>query len=293
VTGHQSTATAGAHRSDEQPPLVTLLTDYGLGDEFVGVLHGVIAGICPQARVIDITHGIERHDVRKGALVLRAALAYCPRGVHVAVVDPGVGTARRGVAVRAADGRILVGPDNGLLSLALESAGGAVEAVEITRSPLRLEPVSATFHGRDIFAPVAAHLAAGTPAAEAGEPFDPDTLVRLDLPAPKLDGATIHAHVLTFDRFGNAILSASHEHATAVGLKLGRPVLVSTPRGERETLFVRTFGDVAPGELLLYEDSWRMLALAVNRGDVRSVLGIAVDDKVTIAPVREAPGAQL
>ena len=142
-------------------PLITFLSDYGLEDEFAGVCHGVIAGICPDARVIDLTHGIPRHDVRAGALVLRSALPYLPRGIHLAVVDPDVGAERRAVAIRSADDRMLVGPDNGLLSLAAQAAGGVVEAVDIARSPFRLEPVSATFHGRDIFAPVAARLGRG------------------------------------------------------------------------------------------------------------------------------------
>jgi S-adenosyl-L-methionine hydrolase (adenosine-forming) len=163
---------------------ITFLSDYGYEDDFAGVCHGVIARIAADARVIDLTHGIPRHNVRAGALVLRNALPYMPAGVHLAVVDPEVGAERRAVALRCpgpagepGDGeRLLVGPDNGVLSLAAERFGGAVEAVEIGRSPWRLEPVAATFHGRDIFAPVAAHLATGRPLAEAGEPCEPGTL---------------------------------------------------------------------------------------------------------------------
>jgi len=141
--------------------IVSLLTDYGHEDEFVGVCHAVIRGIAPEVPIVDLTHGIPQYGVRQGAIVLRNSLPYVPVGVHVAIVDPQVGTERRGVAVRTGDGRILVGPDNGLLCLAWEACGGAVEAVDISRSPHRLEPVSATFHGRDIFAPVAAQLAVG------------------------------------------------------------------------------------------------------------------------------------
>jgi hypothetical protein len=163
-------------------PVITFLSDYGLHDDFVGVCHGVIAMICPQARVIDITHGLPRQDVRAGAISLAGALPYTPQGVHLAVVDPDVGAQRRAVALRLADERVLVGPDNGLLWLAAEQSEGVVEAVDIARSPYRLEPVSATFHGRDIFAPVAARLAAGAPLAESGDPLDPTELVRLELP---------------------------------------------------------------------------------------------------------------
>src|SRR4051794_4935824 len=149
-------------------PVLTFLSDYGLLDEFVGICHGVIARLAPEVRVIDVSHGVARHDIRAGALALRGALPYTPPGVHLAVVDPEVGGRRRAVALRCAqEDRILVGPDNGLLCLAAEAFGGVVEAVEIGRSPHRLEPVSATFHGRDIFAPVAARLAARGPPGGA------------------------------------------------------------------------------------------------------------------------------
>ena len=154
-------------------PFISFLSDYGLDDDFVGICHGVIATICPEARVIDIAHGVRRHDVRAGAVILRDALAYMPAGVHLAIVDPDVGAERRAVALRLDDDRLLVGPDNGLLWPAAELGGGVVEAADIARSRFRLEPLSATFHGRDIFAPVAARLAAGAPLAEAGEPCDP------------------------------------------------------------------------------------------------------------------------
>ena len=163
--------------------VVTFLSDYGLDDEFVGVCHGVIARIAPDARVIDVTHGIARHEVRAGALVLRRALQFMPAGVHLAVVDPGVGSERRAVALRCAgEDRLLVGPDNGLLMLAAERFGGVVEAADIGASPFALSPVAASFHGRDLFAPVAAHLALGATLAESGEPLDPALLVALDSP---------------------------------------------------------------------------------------------------------------
>src|SRR3954462_1244656 len=172
---------------------ITFLSDYGLHDEFVGVCHGVVARIAPAARVIDLTHGIARHDVRTGALVLRRALPYCPAGVHLAVVDPGVGAGRRGLALRTTEeDRILVGPDNGLLSLAAQRFGGIAEVVDVARSPHRLDPVSATFHGRDVFAPVAAHLAAGAELADAGDPIDPDEIVRLDMPLAFLEEGELY-----------------------------------------------------------------------------------------------------
>jgi len=202
--------------------VITFLSDYGLDDDFVGICHGVIASICPDARVIDITHGVARHDVRAGAIMLRGALPFMPAGIHLAVVDPEVGAERRAVAVGLEDGRILVGPDNGLLSLAAEAHGGVVEAADIARSPYRLEPLSATFHGRDIFAPVAARLAAGAALAEIGDPCDPESLVVITLPLPRRDGDAFVARAISIDRFGNVQLNVAPEDLAGAGLKLGR-----------------------------------------------------------------------
>jgi S-adenosylmethionine hydrolase len=261
--------------------VVTFLSDYGLDDDFVGVCHGVIARIAPQVRVIDVTHGIARHDVRAGALVLRRALPFMPAGVHLAVIDPEVGSQRRAVALRVAEeDRLLVGPDNGLLMAAAERFGGVVEAADVGRSPLRLATVSASFHGRDVFAPVAAQLAAGVPLAEAGEPLDPAELVALDLPRAQRTADGLLAHVLQADRYGNVVLDVEHAQLAGSGLRLGRPVTVN---GER-ALYATTFADVPAGELLLYEDGYRALALAVNRGSALTALGLDLDDEVRIAP---------
>jgi S-adenosylmethionine hydrolase len=262
--------------------VVTFLSDYGRDDDFVGVCHGVIATIAPEARVIDVTHGIDRHDVRSGALVLRRALPYFPAGVHLAVVDPEVGGERRAVAVRAAEeDRILVGPDNGVLALAVDRFGGAVEAVDIGHSPHRLEPSSATFHGRDLFAPVTAHLAAGAPLAEAGDPVDPADLSTLYIPAARRDDhGGLVAHALAFDRFGNVMLDVEHPELAGSGLKLGHRVTINDELAH----YARTFTDVPPGELLLYEDAYRTLALAVNRGSAALHLGLELDSEVRISP---------
>jgi S-adenosyl-L-methionine hydrolase (adenosine-forming) len=264
--------------------IVSLLTDYGRDDEFVGVCHGVIRALHPGAEIVDLTHGIARHDVRQGAMVLRNALPYLSVGVHVAVVDPQVGTERRALALRCADDRLLVGPDNGLLSLAWEVAGGVEEAVDASRSPHRLEPVSATFHGRDVFAPVAAHLAAGAPLGEAGDPLDPDELKVLELPGARREGSTLVTHAVSIDRFGNVSLGAGHSDLAGTGLSLGREVELEAGGKRRAARFAGTFADVEPGDLLVYEDAYRSLSVALNRGDAATLLGVRLDDEVRLSP---------
>lgn len=265
------------------PRPITFLSDYGLADEFVGVVHGVIARVCPEARVIDVGHGVPRQDVRVGAAMLARALPYAPAGVHLAVVDPGVGAHRRAVAVRAAmEERLLVGPDNGLLLPAAERFGGVVEAVEISLSPWRLEPVSATFHGRDLFAPVAARLARGESLAEAGEPLEPAGLVALEPSRPQREGGALVARVAAADRFGNAILDAGHDDLVAVGLRLGDRVGVRVHDRRVRGVVARTFSDVEAGGLLLYEDAGGSLAVAVNGGDAAALLGVRSGDEVRL-----------
>ena len=261
---------------------VTFLSDYGLADEFVGVVHAVIARLCPQARVVDLTHGVPRQDVLAGALALERALPFAPPGVHLAVVDPEVGARRRAVALRTAEeDRLLVGPDNGLLMAAAACFGGVAEAVEVSRSPWRLEPVSATFHGRDLFAPVAARLASGEPLAHAGAPLDPDELVVLERPTATVAPDGVRAHVLGVDGYGNVLLDLRHEQAAGVAwLRIGRPVRV----GEHDAVYARTFADAAPGDLLVYEDASRSLAVAVNSGDAAGRLGVRPGDELRLAP---------
>ena len=264
--------------------ILTLLTDYGHDDDFVGVCHGVIHAIHPEARVLDITHGIERSEVRQGAVVLRNTLPYMPVGVHVAVVDPQVGTERRAIAVRTADARLLVGPDNGLLSLAWERCGGVEAAVDVTRSPHRLEPVSATFHGRDVFAPVAAHLAAGAELLDAGDAVDPDSLVRVDLPEPRRQDGAVVTQVLLVDRFGNAGLHLEHADLAGSGMTLGGKVEIEVGGERFLATYAHTFADVRRGDLIVYEDAYRSLAVAINRGDAGCVLNLSPGNEVRLRP---------
>jgi S-adenosyl-L-methionine hydrolase (adenosine-forming) len=264
---------------------ITFLSDYGYEDEFAGVCRAVISQIAPEAPVIDLTHGIARQDVRQGAISLANALPFCPPGVHLAVVDPGVGSARRPLAVAAAEGRFLVGPDNGLLSRALDRLGGALEGVDLSRSPFRLEPVSATFHGRDLFAPVAAHLSLGATLAEAGEAIEPSTLSSLELPEPAIDEARVVAHSIHQDAFGNVTLDLDASMLSAGPLTPGERLEVRAPDGRFEALWARTFSDVEPGDILLYEDSSGALALSVNGGSAAGLMNLNRDDEVELRPL--------
>ncbi len=271
-------------------PVITFLSDYGLLDEFVGVCHGVLARRCPSARVIDLTHSIPRHDVRSGAIVLRSALPFLPAGVHLAVVDPGVSAvgrhARRAVALRTIEhDHLLVGPDNGLLMPAAERLAGVAEAVDIGESPERLEPVSRTFHGRDIFSPVAAALAAGEPLSSVGEPLPVEQLRRLGLPTAQLGEGSLTVHVLRGDTFGNLILDATEEHLLSLGATPGDTLTISHAGNVRTARYAATFAEVTPGELLIYEDATRMVALAVNRGSAEELLGVGADAELIVRPM--------
>ena len=262
---------------------ITFLSDYGYEDEFAGVCRGVISRIAPEAPLIDLTHGVAPGDVRRGAVMLADALPYSPGGVHLAVVDPGVGTGRRPVAVRVrSEDRVLVGPDNGLLWPAIEILGGPVELSDLARSPYRLEPLAATFHGRDLFAPVAARLALGEGLAAAGEPADSGSLMRLELPAAGVEGDRVIAEVLYLDRFGNATLSARPADLEGPPLSPGSRVVVEHGPSSHQATFARAFGEVGEGDLMLYEDSSRRLALAVNRGSAAEALGVRPGDEVTL-----------
>jgi S-adenosylmethionine hydrolase len=261
---------------------IAFLTDFGLRDDFVGTCHGVIKRIAPDVQIIDITHGIEPHQVLQGALVLAATLPYMPMGVHLAVVDPGVGGVRRPVALRDEEGRLYVGPDNGLLVPAAEAGGGVVAAHELVNPAYALQPVSRTFHGRDLFAPAAAHLARGVPLQELGPPLDPEVLVRLGLPAAEVDASRIHASALYVDRFGNVQLNLAGEHLARAGAEPGRKVRLELPGGPRTAVVARTFADVAPGDTVLYEDSYGNVAIAVSRGNAAASLGLAAGEQVWI-----------
>jgi S-adenosylmethionine hydrolase len=261
---------------------VTFLSDFGLEDDFVGTCHGVMKRIAPTAEIIDITHGIRPGRILQGALVLANTLAYMPAGVHLAVVDPGVGGSRRPLALEDAEGRRYVGPDNGLLLPAADRFGGVAAAHELANPAYALERVSRTFHGRDLFSPAAAHLAAGVELAELGPPIDPGELVRLDVPEPELGAAGIRATVLAVDRFGNVSLNVTREQLEQAAVIPGTRVELG--RGDERWFAVtaRTFGDARAGELILYEDSYRNVAVAVVRGSAAELLTVDEGSELTI-----------
>jgi S-adenosylmethionine hydrolase len=264
--------------------VVTLLTDYGPGSEHVGALHAVLASRCPGAARVDLAHDIPAGDVARGAVVLARLAPLCPAAVHVAVVDPGVGSARRALAVGLGDGGALVGPDNGLLALAAERLGatGAVELPVPSEAP-------ATFHGRDVFAPAAVRLAAGEPLAGLGAAVGLGELRSLDLPPARAAAGRLEATVLGADRFGNLELLAGAEHLEAAGLGLGDALTVTPPGGAtRAATRGRTFADVEPGALLVLLDASGAVALAVNRGDAGRHLGAGAGARVTLRAAEQA-----
>ena len=263
---------------------LTFLTDYGLEDGFVAACHGVGFQIAPDTRIIDITHLVPPGDIRRGAAVLAQAVPYLPAAVHLAVVDPGVGTARRAVGI-AAGRSVFVGPDNGLLSWAVAAAGGATEAVSLTNRALWLNTVTPTFHGRDIFMPVAAHLAAGIPLAAAGHTLDVASLVTLPEPERHVIRGSAQGEVVIVDRFGNVQLSVTATDAAHAGIVPGAAVIVTWSGNKRRVPFATTFGEVPPGEVVSYPDSAGFVAIAVNGGSAAQRFELRPGTRVTLTVI--------
>ncbi len=289
-------------------PLVSLTTDFGERDPWPAICRGVILGIAPHARVLDISHEVTKFSILDGALALWAALPYLPIGVHVAVIDPGVGTSRRAVGIRVARGDTLVGPDNGLLLPASERLGGIVAVHALESGEYRLPVVSASFHGRDVFAPAGAHLALGVPLEAFGPAIDPSDLVRLDLPRPTVLDGSLGTRVTYVDTFGNVKLAgAPADLESALGrLAVGDPLRVEVPPHEPALdddrlapapraialTWQQTFGSVPPGEPLLYEDSHGRLCIAIDRGSAAATLGLRVGDEVSVRRIGEVAPAR-
>jgi S-adenosyl-L-methionine hydrolase (adenosine-forming) len=251
--------------------LITFLTDFGLEDDFVGTCHGVMKRIAPEVEIIDVTHGIAPQSILQGALILANTTPFLPECVHLAVVDPGVGSARRALALRAGD-RLFVGPDNGLLIPAAEKVGGVDAAHEITNREYMLEPISATFHGRDVFGPAAAHLASGVDIGQLGPAIQPESLVRLELPQPEISQRRIRATCLYIDRFGNMQLNLTSDDLKRCGVEPGHKVEVEHTGDHYFAVAARTFADARPGEIILYLDAYENVALAITGGNAAETL---------------------
>ena len=274
-------------------PFISFMTDFGVGSSAPSVCRGVMLDIAPDARLVDVTHAIRHFALRDGAFLLARSVPYFPVGVHVAVVDPGVGTARRPIALQAARGDFLVGPDNGLLVPAARALGGIVAARALENRALWLPSVSHTFHGRDIFSPVGAHLAGGTPFATVGSELALDEVIKLDLPIATPREGGLDTSVLLIDAFGNCRLAGeTSDLVTAFGeMEHGRQFdLVLTARGAHPDARVRvpwvsTFGEVPIGSPLLFEDAdYAGPALAVNLGSAADVLGLELDTPIRLEP---------
>jgi hypothetical protein len=269
-------------------PFVSLLSDWGARDPSAAICRAVVMGIAPEALIVDITHEVEKFNISHGALLLWCALPFLPIGAHMAVIDPGVGTARRPVALETARGDYLIGPDNGLLLPAAERLGGVVRAHLIENAQYSLPVLSSTFHGRDLFAPAAAHLALGVPLGSIGPSIDPRELTDIDWPPVVVRPAELETTVIYRDTFGNlklAGLTADLLDALE-GLQHGDGVMATLGRGGRarrvEMTWAPTFGTVAVGEQLLYEDSYGRLCIARNQGNAAEALKLSEGDVVRI-----------
>jgi S-adenosylmethionine hydrolase len=260
------------------PSTVTFLTDYGPGSEHVGALHLVVAALAPQAQRIDMAHDVPAHDILQGALLLARLAPLLPGAVHLAVVDPGVGGERRGVAVALEGGGVLVGPDNGLLGLAAETMG-AVAAV-VLDPPLPGRP--ATFHGRDLFAPAAARLATGADLRALGWPIDPATLRRPDLPEPEAENGHLRAMAAGIDAFGNIQLLAGPGELARTGMERGDRIWVALTDRRHPATVARTFSDVAERAMLVFVDSHGHVAVGANGRNAARRIGAEPGDIITL-----------
>lgn len=276
-------AAALVHVEDLMQRDIVFLSDLGIRDEAVGVCHAVVARIAPESHVIDLTHGIPPMDVLAGALVLRHSLPFAPdRAIVLAVVDPGVGTRRRTIVVETARGRLMVGPDNGVLSLAWLADGGAVQAVEIAAEDVVLRPVSPVFHGRDVFSPAAAHLAAGRPIGDLGPPVDVASLTVLETAEPEVGSGRVVAEVLDVDRFGNVRLNVRPTDLVTAGLD-APSLWVETLSLKKEARRVSTYGEVATGEYAILEDAWGWMALIRDEGNAANQFAVGRGDRVWLS----------
>lgn len=285
VTTSANATTTGSSRA----PFVSLLSDFGSRDPSAGIMRAVVAGICPEANVVDITHDVDKFAIRDGALLLWSAAPYLPIGAHVAVVDPGVGTERKGVALLTARGDHLVGPDNGLLMPAAARLGGITAAHLLEEPRYALPDVSSSFHGRDLFAPAGAHLAAGVPIDDLGREVDPRRLLDLEWPRAQVRPGTLRTQAIYLDTFGNVKLSALADDLNAAlpGLRFGERLLLRLGQGsERREVpltWARTFGEVAEGAPLLTADSYGRVALSVHQGSAAEAYGLKVDSVMEVA----------
>lgn len=273
------------HRFDT----VSFLSDYGTTDEFVGVVKSVIRSIAPHVTVLDITHEVPPYSVKAGSLTLARSVQYLCPGVVLAVVDPGVGGTRRGVAVQVGEGEsYLVGPDNGLLAPAVGLVGGATAAVELTNADYQLTAPGATFAGRDIFAPAAAYLCAGVPLDELGTTIDPASLLPGVMPLPREEQGALVAQVLWIDRYGNCQLNLDPEQVEGWSDRV--QLRWSGPRsGVRTVTRGTSFEELGRGALGLVVDSYGLLAVAVAQGSAADILGVTAGDEVSVTPLDDEP----
>ncbi len=268
---------------------ISFLSDYGRADEFVGIVHSVVRSLAPEVRVIDLTHDIGPHDVRAGGLALARSVNHMAPGVVLGVVDPGVGTDRKPVAIEVADGQaFLVGPDNGLLAPAVAMVGGATDAVVLDNVEYHLGGDATTFDGRDVFAPVAAHLCNGVALHDLGTPINPALLTPGLLPISEVGPeGQMHAEVLWIDRFGNVQLNVDPDDLAS----WPDAITVEGGRLKRTAQRVSAFSDIPTGGVGYLVDAYGLVTLAVNRSSLAMELQLSEGDDVTLWPAEVDPRA--
>ncbi len=263
--------------------IISLTTDFGLKDESVGVMKGVIYSINPNCKIIDVCHNVEKFNIGEGAWLMENALRFLPVGIHIGVVDPGVGTERKSVIIKVKRGDYLVGPDNGLLIPSSKALGGITSAFEIRNEKYMLKPVSSSFHGRDIFSPVGAWLSLGVLPQEIGSEIDPKSLIKCPIQEPILRESEAIGNVFHVDNFGNLFTTIPIGYLAGKGVRVGSEVLIETKNGVFRAKYVNTFADAEKGEIIVKDNAYGNLQIAVNLGSAREKLNLKSGDKVKLS----------
>lgn len=264
-------------------PLISLTSDFGVQSQGIGTMHGVALSLCPDAIIIDLMHGLPSFTIIAGARAMETVF-YLPKGCHICIIDPGVGTKRRGLIIKVGRGDYLIGPDNGVLIPSTRFLGGITKVVAITNEKYMRQPVSPIFHGRDVFTPAAAHLCNGVAMEAFGPEVPAKELVAAPYEEARVDKKTmsIHAMIISVNKFGSCHPNIMAEELDALELKLGQEILLQFTNKEITLPYSRTFGDVPPNKPLMMKDDYGRVEFAINQGDFCRHYGLTVSDSVVV-----------